>query len=228
MAGTSEPPGAVRRGRGSRAGLTRDRIVAAARGLGVEKVTVKAVADRLGVDRAAVHHHVRDLDHLRELVALDAFRMRLASVAIPPDAHWRDACRALATSIHDAVLLTGGLGVYIQLRPTDMALLEPVEHTLRIMMAAGFDDGSSAHSLATLASLATALGRERVVAQRTTGHPHVPELRRALEGSGGDLQILRRLAQADLVNVNDEQLNASIELILDGMEVRLARSPRRT
>jgi len=228
MAGTNEPPDAVRRARGSRAGLTRDRIVEAARGLDLEKVTVKAVADRLGVDRAAVHHHVRDLESLRELVALDAFRTRLASAVIPPEAHWRDACRALALSIHDAVALTGVLGAYVQLRPTDLALLEPVEHTLRVMMAAGFDDETSARSLATLTTLAAALGRDREVARRTTGHPQVPELRRALEGSpGGGFQILRRLAQADLVDVNDEQLNISIDLLLDGMEVRLAVLPKR-
>lgn len=217
------PPGAVRRARGRRAGLSRARIVEAARGWDLEQVTVKSVADRLGVDRAAVHHHVGDLDGLRELVARDAFMVRLASVSVAADAHWRDACRALAASLYDAVVLAGGLGVYVQLTSADVAVLEPVEQTLRIMVEAGFDDETSARSLATLASLAAAIGREHLVAQRTTGHPQVPELRRALEDTpAGGLQILRRLAQADLVTFNDEQLNTGVDLLLDGMELRLA------
>jgi len=223
MSELDTPLGAGRRARGSRAGLTRARIVEAARSLDVEQVTVKAVADRLGVDRAAVHHHVRDLDGLRELVALDAFIVRLASVSIAADAHWRDACRALAASMYDAVLLTGGLGLYVQLTSAAVAVLEPVEQALRIMVDAGFDDETSARSLATLASLAAAVGREQVTAQRTTGHPQVPELRQALTGSQGEgLQILRRLAAADLVTFNEEQLHTGIDLLLDGMETRLA------
>ncbi|KDA06401.1 hypothetical protein DC31_11225 [Microbacterium sp. CH12i] len=222
MADTNPSSSPSRRGRGSRAGLTTARIVDAARGLDAETITVKAVADRLGVDRAAVHHHVSDLDTLRELIALDAFVGNLGPVTIPPDADWRQACRLLALSMHDAVLASKGLGVYIRLTSANVALLEPVEDTLRIMIAAGFDDETAASSLAALATLAGAIARERLVAERSSGHPQLPELQHALdEADPTSLTILRRLAHADLVSFNDAQLHTSLDLFLDGMATRL-------
>jgi TetR/AcrR family transcriptional regulator, tetracycline repressor protein len=212
-----------RRGRGGRAGLSRARIVEAARGLDADELTVKAVADRLGVDRAAVHHHVSDLDTLRELIALDAFTLRFAPVEIPSGADWREACRLLAVSMYEAVLSSGRLGTYVRFRSIDVALLEPVEQTLRIMMAAGFDDETAARSLAALASLATDIARERLLTDRPVGHPQVPGLLEALEQRGPELTVLRRLAEADLVSYNDAQLDTSLELVLDGMAARLTR-----
>lgn len=222
---TPPDPHTNRRTRGSRAGLSRARIIEAARGLDAGKTTMKAVADRLGVDRSAIHHHIADLDTLRELMAFDAFTASLAPVSIPADANWRDACRLLALSMHQAVLNSQGLGVYIRLTSSDVALLEPVEQTLGIMESVGFDDETAARSLATLGTLAAAVARERLIAQRPSGHPQVPELRQALNDSPADkLHVLRRLAQADLVSFNDAQLEIGIDLVLDGMAARLLQT----
>jgi AcrR family transcriptional regulator len=211
-----------RRGRGNRAGLTPARIAEAARALPPQSITIKAVADRLGVDRSAVHHHVSDLDGLRELAARDAFSVHLAPVTIPPAACWREACRLLARSMYDAVLAAKGLGAYVRLDRTDIALLEPVEETLHIMIDAGFDDETAARSLAALATLAAGTARERILAQRPAGHPQVPELRRALAATEKpDLRILERLARTDVVTFDEKQLDTSIALILDGLETRL-------
>lgn len=211
-----------RRGRGTRAGLTVEKIAEAARGMDPRNITIKAVADKLGVDRAAVHHHVSDLDGLRELAARDAFSVRLSPVTIPPGTPWREACRLLAHSMHDAVLEAEGLGAYVRLSAADIALLEPVEQALRTMMEAGFDDESAARSLATLATLAAAVAREKILAQRPAGHPQVSEVRRALRhGAESGLQVLTRLTQADIVSFDDRQLDAGIDLLLDGMEARL-------
>ncbi len=217
---TSDP----RRGRGTRAGLTTARIIEAARELEPQGLTVQAVADRLGVDRAAVHHHVADIDTLRELVAFDAFTVRLSPVTIPADTGWREACRLLALSMHDAMLAAGGLVTYLQLTLAEVTVLEPVEHTLRSMMDAGFDDETAARSLTALSSLAMAVARERLLGTRQNGHPQVPALREALkQDPAREFAILRRLADADLVSFDDTQLHTSIDLILDGMAVRLAR-----
>ncbi len=220
------PPGAPR-GRGNRAGLTRTQIIEAARELDPERITVKAVADRLGVDRAAVHHHISDRETLRELVALDAFAAGVGPVVIPPDADWQEACRLLAVSIHDEVLAAEGHGTRIPLSAVHIALLQPVDHTLRIMMDAGFDDETAARGLAALATQAAAMARERLMTRRATGHPHVPQLLHAIENaSEPGLDILRRLATADLVSLDDAQLHAGIDLIIDGMSTRLAASER--
>jgi TetR/AcrR family transcriptional regulator, tetracycline repressor protein len=176
------------------------------------------------VDRAAVHHHVTDIDTLREMVALDAFTLRLSPVTIPQGAGWREACLLLAVSMHDAMLAAGSLAAYLQLTLAQVTVLEPVEHTLRLMMEAGFDDETAARSLAALSSLAMAVAREQLLGPRHNGHPQVPKLREALEQEPArGFAILRRLADADLVSFDDAQLHTSIELILDGMTVRLAR-----
>lgn len=214
---------AERRSRGSRAGLSLAGIVEAARGLDQQKITVKAVADRLGVDRAAVHHHVSDLDGLRELVAGDAFALQLTPVSVPPEAGWREACRLLAMSMYEAVLTSKGLGAYVRLNGIDIGQLEPVEETLRIMMQAGFDDETAARSLASLATLASASARERILARRSTGHPQVSEVRKVLDDdSNPELHNLSRLTQANVVSFDFQQLEMSIDLLLNGMAVRLA------
>jgi TetR/AcrR family tetracycline transcriptional repressor len=214
------------RGRGNRAGLTRARIVEAARGLDSAHITVQAVADRLGVNRAAVHHHISDLDTLRELIAFDAFTVNFAPVTIPTGATWQDACRILAISMHDGVLASGGLGAYVRLNPLDVDLLTPVEDTLELMMHAGFDDETAARGLAALASIAAAAAREHLNAERPSGHPQVPELQQALAGErGSGFAILRRLADADLVSFNESQFRTSIDLLIDGMATRLGPTP---
>lgn len=222
MTDTGQSGDSERRSRGSRAGLSLTGIAEAARGLDPKKITVKAVADRLGVDRAAIHHHVSDLDGLRELVAGDAFSLQLTPVVIPPGAGWREACRLLAVSMYDAVLTPRGLGAYLRLNAIDIRQLEPVEDTLRIMMEAGFDDETAARSLAALASLASASARERILARRSTGHPQVSEVRRVLDDSTtSELHNLSRLTQADMVSFDFQQFETSIDLLLDGMEARL-------
>lgn len=218
-------PDGPRRGRGTRAGLTAARIVEAARDLDAETITVKAVADRLGVDRAAVHHHVSDVGALRQAVAFEAFTGNFGTLALPPDADWRQACRLLALSMHGAVLAAKGLGVYVRLTAANVALLEPVDRTLRIMTEAGFDDETAARSLAALTSMAGALAREQLIAQQPSGHPQVPELRLALdEAESAHLPALRRFARADLVDFDDTQLQMSIDLLLEGMAARLTNT----
>jgi TetR/AcrR family transcriptional regulator, tetracycline repressor protein len=224
MPATEPAPRSGRRQRGDRAGLSPARIVEAARGLDADTITVQAVADRLGVNRATVHHHINDLDTLREMIALDAFAMRFAPVIVPPDADWREACSILAHSMHNAVVAAGGLGTYVRLRAADVAQLEPVERTLRIMIAAGFDDETAARCLAALANLAAAVAREGIIAERERGHPQISELQHALQNDhGAGFTVLRRLAEADLVRYNDTQLNLSINIFLDGMATRLSR-----
>jgi TetR/AcrR family tetracycline transcriptional repressor len=226
MAGAESTDAVSRRRRGNRAGLTPARIIQAAREIPPDDLTVKAVADQLGVDRAAIHHHVRDLDTLREMIARDAFHGSLAPVVIPAGANWQDACRVFAISMHDAMLAAGGLGAYIQFSLDDVGALEPVERTLRTMMAAGFDDETAARSLATLSTLAMAIARERLQTPQSAGHPQVPELREALrrDHPAEAFAVLRRLADADLVTFDDTQLFTSVDLVLDGMASRLRAS----
>ena len=122
-------------------------------------------------------------------------------------------------------MATDGLAAYVHLDDMSIGRLQPVEQTLRIMVAAGFDDESAARCLASLATLSSACARDRLQSWRRTGHPHVPAVRRVLDECAGSsaLPTLDRLLRADLVSHDDRQLRASLDLMLDGMEALLTR-----
>ena len=87
-----------------RAALTRDALIAASFDVlqrdGIGALTMRSLADRLGVRAASLYWHVRDRGQLLELIAsalLDA---------VPPSedgSNWRAAARAIADGLHDVV-----------------------------------------------------------------------------------------------------------------------------
>jgi|HubBroStandDraft_3_1064219.scaffolds.fasta_scaffold12670_6 AcrR family transcriptional regulator len=62
------------RTRGRPARISRERIIAAARTIAPETLTMQKVADVLGVDPKALNYHVGDRDGLRQLVVSGASR----------------------------------------------------------------------------------------------------------------------------------------------------------
>ena len=78
------------RARGRPARISRERIIAAARTIAPEALTMQKVADVLGVDPKALNYHVRDRDGLRQLVVLDVFESELRRVKIPGGGDWRN------------------------------------------------------------------------------------------------------------------------------------------
>src|SRR5579884_1659010 len=85
-------------------GVTRARVVEAALDLvqdaGLDALTMRALADRLGVKAASLYWHVRDRDELLELLAAAL----LAAVPPPPaGAGWRAAALAVCAALEDLV-----------------------------------------------------------------------------------------------------------------------------
>src|ERR1700755_143263 len=87
---------AAPRTRGRPARISRERIIAAARTIAPEALTMQKVADALGVDPKALKYHVGDRDALRALVAVDVFESELRRVKIPDGGDWRDVVRVYA------------------------------------------------------------------------------------------------------------------------------------
>lgn len=82
--------------------ISRERVIEAALELvdetGLDGLTMRALARRLGVDPMAVYRHVRDKDDLLGAVC-DAILVDLAP--LDPDADWRPQLQAWATDLHD-------------------------------------------------------------------------------------------------------------------------------
>lgn len=98
------------RGRGERAGLSRESIIAAGLTLSREvppgRFSVRSLAERLGVDAMAIHYWFRGRDALMDAVAGAA----LASVP-PPAAGdaWESRLRSAASALLETVLTHPGL-----------------------------------------------------------------------------------------------------------------------
>jgi TetR/AcrR family tetracycline transcriptional repressor len=94
-----------------RAPLDRDRIAATAMEMidevGVEKLTMRAVAARLDVSAMALYHHVEDKDELLRLVG----DVVLGRIELPdPDAgDWRNLFTSISMAAVDALLEVPGL-----------------------------------------------------------------------------------------------------------------------
>ncbi|MGY1772125.1 TetR/AcrR family transcriptional regulator [Blastococcus sp. SYSU D00813] len=99
-----------RRTPGQRAGLTRAQVLDAARGLlaerGLAGLTMRALAQRLGVAPNALYSHVPDKAHLVEELLDDA----LAAVPDPAEGtEWRAGLRELMAGTHEVLLACPGL-----------------------------------------------------------------------------------------------------------------------
>jgi AcrR family transcriptional regulator len=91
--------------------VDRQRIAATAREMidevGVEKVTMRAVAGRLGVSAMALYHHVEDKDELLRLVGDDI--LGHLDVPDPESGDWRELFTSVSMAAVDALLAVPGL-----------------------------------------------------------------------------------------------------------------------
>ncbi|GAA3912468.1 hypothetical protein [Microbacterium invictum] len=216
MATRPEPP---RRGRGSRAGLDLDRIIAAAHGMDPETLTMQSLADALGVDRKALNHHVTDRQSLFELLALDAFRRRFGDAEVTLGTTWQDACRAYAHGMVESLLDIGAWSEHFRFTSQrDLTLVGPAEAVAERMLAAGYEPVTVSRSMHLLATICTGFARDALNGRRTGGHPQIEELRRALDDARGEYDALRRLVDARVDNFGHEQLDFDLDAFITAIE----------
>ncbi|NEM92362.1 TetR/AcrR family transcriptional regulator C-terminal domain-containing protein [Galbitalea soli] len=210
------------RGRGRPRTIDLDRIVAAARALDPETVTLQAVADSLGVQRQSLSYHVSGRDDLLRLLALEevAEQTRAGHPAEPVvDARdWANAARHFAVSLRDAVGRMGVLARHLSPRADDQALfLAPAESLFSALFAAGLDERTAVAALGTLVDLALSAGRATAAdaeARRSQAEEVEAQL---LTGDDTPLQALRRAAAAHALLDPDDQFAFDVELCVRGI-----------
>jgi TetR/AcrR family transcriptional regulator, tetracycline repressor protein len=125
-------------------GLTKADIVRAALDVldesGLDGLTVRAVAGRLGVQAPALYWHVRDKQELLDEMATEIWRRVVAEVAdLPPDWTWDRWMSAFAGITRRALLAyRDGAKVFSGTYLTDAGVLEAQESGLARMIAEGF------------------------------------------------------------------------------------------
>ena|SRR5271167_3854249 len=216
------------RTRGRPARISRERIIAAARTIAPEALTMQKVADVLGVDPKALNYHVRDRDGLRQLVVLDAFESELRRVKIP-GGDWRDVVRAYVHALREATIKLGVLAVAIHLPGSQgLGALDPVESVLQALVGAGLDIEEAGRTLTFITELAYAAGRDALRMAENPVHPDVPGISTALRSAAADdFPVLRQVVAArEDAGPDNGQLEFSIDLVIAGLERLASRRTR--
>jgi TetR/AcrR family tetracycline transcriptional repressor len=107
---------------------------------GIDGVTVRAVASRLGVQAPALYWHVRDKQDLLDEMATEIWRRASAELAAQPDGQpWDQAMAAFAAITRRALLShRDGAKVFSGTYLTDASVLEAQEAGLAQMLQQGF------------------------------------------------------------------------------------------
>ncbi|WP_405013950.1 TetR/AcrR family transcriptional regulator [Kitasatospora sp. NBC_01539] len=173
----SNPPAAPRsrRERPAKPALTRDGIVAAAvrvmRAEGLQKVTMRRLAQELDTGPASLYVYVRNTDELHAAV-LDHL---LGGVDLGParaEGDWRERLERILTACMDLLFAHPGLAQSALLaRPSGRHYLDLVDALLGLLAEGGAPDAQAAWGVDLLLQFATATAAEH------SGHDLAPESR---------------------------------------------------
>lgn len=194
-------------------------IIAAAIDIGLEKVTLKQVADRLDVGIATLYRHVRNRD---ELVRLAAFRValtrRLARRPAAVAEHWSEIAVGYAETLFESFvtepqlvyeLMKGRLGPDVE--------IDFLEQFLKALEPHGFsaEEGVHLHHAIAMMAIGAAVGANSVAACLASGAPQDVAMRRALaEREPDELPRVRSALEAYLDAAPEQWLRALRDLLV--------------
>lgn len=199
--------------------LTREVLVREALALldaeGLDALTMRSLAKRLGVVPNALYRHVKDKDDLLDGV-MDA---AVASVPIPdPDLDWSDGLTALAHNIRSTMLEHPAITGLVVNRPNlGSAAIGIGEYAFGVLLAAGFRPADADRALNVV--LVWTLGFVALEVPRM-GEPHVTkaELDKAYELLPVDVLPHTAVVQPNPIEiVSEEQFSFGLGLVIDSL-----------
>jgi AcrR family transcriptional regulator len=217
------PPGHEARPRvGRPPRINRQMIAEAAHELGLDGLTLKAVADHLDVSIAALYHHVTSKDDLMRVAAEYA----ASRVPLPVDRgqHWAVWLYEWGAYNRDVFLARPGLlARYVEGAIPAETIAGNVDRILGALVAQGFSvyDANEAYELVTSCALGTAVAalREREAAE--AGVPVGARLQAVLDDDGPDgLPHLRALLAEVDRRGGRQPFQQRIASVLCGIAVR--------
>jgi TetR/AcrR family tetracycline transcriptional repressor len=206
--------------------LTRDRVVAEALAViaqdGIQALTMRSLAARLGVVPGAVYHHVRNKQQLQDLV--------LDNVLAEVDVHldhalgWTDQLKALAHRLRQVLEQHPGVAGILKTRdplgPHSLALAEAF---LEPLQAAGFGDRDAGLAFFLLvdytigfavSDMSTSVNEQRVRDPATRAQLH--QFFRSLPPD--QFPALVALGEHIWIDNRDERFAAGLHVLVDGLE----------
>jgi TetR/AcrR family tetracycline transcriptional repressor len=212
--------------------LTRQRVVAEALAViaedGVQALTMRSLAARLGVVPGAVYHHVRNKEQLQDLL-LDGV---LAEVEFDLDSSlgWTEQLKALAHRLRRVLEAHPGVAGILKTRdplgPHSLALAEAF---LEPLLAAGFADREAGLAFFLLVDYTIGFavgGTPTSVNEQRVRDPAVrTQLHRFLRSLPPDrFPALVVVGEHVWVDNRDERFTAGLQVLVDGLE-HARRSP---
>jgi AcrR family transcriptional regulator len=219
---------APRKSRGGRPPLSRDQIVRAAIELadasGLDAVSTRNVASRLGVAAASLYWHVSGKGDLYELM----FDAIISEIDLPAvNGGWRDSLRAIARSTrvmfqhHPWAIL---LGVQPGLGPNNQRYAQAALTALADMTP---DPGLQVEALALLNNYLFGFAHRESAWQRARSNSGLDDaqwdvrLRRYVDHIADQAPATAELLSAHLRLASDESFDLGLECLLDGISARL-------
>ena len=178
--------------------INREMIAEAAHDLGLDGLTLKAVADHLGVSIAALYHHVEGKDDLMRLAA----EYSATKVPLPKDTgqHWALWLLEWARYNRDAFLAQPGLlAQYLEGAISAESIAGNIDVILGLLVRQGFSitEANAAYNLVTSCAIGTAVAVIREREASNVGRSALSEHERILAQTPEDeLPYLRALLAA--------------------------------
>jgi len=205
----------LRRPVGRPARVNMQAIVDAALALGLDQLTMTAVADRLGVGISTLYQYVKNREELVQLAALNQ-----ALTRTPPrdfGQHWAELAVQYAVDLLDTLtcepqliveLMRGGLGPRVE--------ADVLESFLAAMHAHGFgvEEGVRLYRSISMVTVGAAVGAVNIEGCRARGSSHAQEIQRVLaERPAGELPLTRAAVREYQREDRQIWLNALHELL---------------
>ncbi|MCF2532382.1 TetR/AcrR family transcriptional regulator [Yinghuangia soli] len=185
-------------------------------------LSMQAVADRLGVPRGTLYHHVADREEMVALVAAARLEEALDEAWMPADdADWRTWLTAFAHVMRDALLARANPIGYVLLdgAPGSRQLAQ-VERILHVMVRDGFTPQAGLRCLAVLAEIVQANVRAVVLRRAQGPTPAGSYLHLVRAAPEGTFPLLRA-ADGEQVGL-DDQFAFALDVMLTGFAAHAA------
>jgi AcrR family transcriptional regulator len=198
--------------------INRQMIAEAAHEIGLDGLTLKAVADHLDVSIAALYHHVTSKDDLMRVAA----EYSAARVPLPQDRgqHWAVWLYQWAVYNRDVFLAQPGLlAQYLEGAISAEAIAGNVDVILGVLVRQGFSirDANDAYELVTSCALGTAVATLREREASEAGQPNlVTHAAVVARMEAGDLPYLHALV-AEIGDHGRSPFGARIATVLCGI-----------
>lgn len=211
-----------RRRAGRPAIISRDEILRVAAEVGLDDLTVQAVARRLGVTRAAVYRYVASTDELRRLTARAKATWPEFAGAHLTD--WREWLDAFARALRAWRIANAEVGEYLYVAGEVVhgsAFLEITEEGLGRLVSAGFPEDRAARALHFVVGMVWINTQDQLMAMRSPDgrHPQERELLSATEG----LPLARHMIhELGVLSSADERFETELRWVIAALEAELA------